>query len=80
MNTSPVLYRRVSAFAVTAVCLAALGAAEHSLRMRSDGAPPARPVADAPVRVVKAPPEPATGRLPVGACRTCAMGAGQGSL
>ena len=76
MNKSPVLYRRVSAFAVTAVCLAALGAAEHSLRMRWQGAAHARPVADAPVRVVKAPPEPGIDRLPASACRTCAMGAG----
>ena len=80
MDASTRLHRRVSAWAVTAVCLAALGTAEHAVRTRLQGTAPPRPVADAPVDVVKAPPEPATDRLPIRACRTCALGANGATL
>jgi hypothetical protein len=50
------------------------------VRTRLQGTAPPRPVADAPVDVVKAPPEPATDRLPIRACRTCALGANGATL
>jgi hypothetical protein len=80
MDASALLHRRVSAFAVTAVCLAALGAAGHALRTQPQESAPARPAADAPADMVKAPPEPAMDRLTAEACRTCAMGVGRGTL
>jgi len=70
----------VSTIAAVAVCIAAIGATASALRDRTPvELPPARPVADARVDVVKAPPEPPADRASQ-ACTTCAMGAGRGPL
>ena len=70
----------VSTIAAVAVCIAAIGATASALRARTPvELPPPRPAVDAPVDVVKAPPEPAADRASQ-ACTTCAMGAGRGPL
>ena len=76
MDTSNWSSRLVPALAVTAVCIAAVGAVGHRLSATTQPAPQ-RPAADAPVNVVKAPAAPAAAP---GTCTTCAMGAGRSTL
>ena len=73
MSAHALSSRRLPAFAVAAVCIAALGAAFSGAHERQP-ASPARPAADAPVDVVRAPASTAP-QAP--ACVTCAMGAGR---
>lgn len=79
MDTSHCPSRLVPALAVTAVCIAAIGAVGHRLADSFPRAVPAptRPAADAPVNVVKAPATVQPDAVP---CTTCAMGAGRGPL
>ncbi len=62
----------VNTLAVAAVSIAAIGAALSA--STGGGSAPQRPPADAPVRVVKSPPQPAVDRLPA-LCRHCELGA-----
>lgn len=71
MDTSARSSRLVTTLAVAAVSIAAIAAAVSTWAER--GSAPRRPAADASVRVVKAPPEPAVDRLPA-VCRTCTLG------
>lgn len=69
--------RWVPATAIVAVCIAALGAATFGVGEPAAPVQAARPAADTPVDVVRA-PVPASSAE--GACRTCTMGAGKGWL
>ncbi|MBC5784269.1 hypothetical protein H8N03_15055 [Ramlibacter sp. USB13] len=75
----PTAARCVPAFAVIAVCIAAVGAATFG---SAPEAPPAvvaaRPAADASIDVVRAPASSTPAQD--GACRTCTLGAGKGWL
>ena len=70
--------RWIPALCVSAVCVAALGAAIFGASEAPAPAAAARPTADAPVRVVRAPASAMPESNAV--CRTCMAGAAKGWL
>ena len=79
METPPWTSRWVPALSVAAVSLASLGAAVFGARTPAQPPVTARPAADQPVDVVRAPASPASAAS-AAACRTCEMGAMKGWL
>jgi hypothetical protein len=73
MHRIPAASRRVLALVMLALAVMVLIAAASGWLTGTPGdREPQRPAPDAPVRVVKAPAEPAVDRMP--ACRSCVAG------